>query len=116
MIDRQELHHPYLLDFARKKIEKSGRICQTADGFIYLKVTDDFIHQLFPLLPESEKKIPDYFTGQSPIGAHISLIYPEEKRISSKVKELGQRISFEVTGLFKAILNEKTYFALEINS
>src|SRR5579864_4008747 len=55
-----------LLDFpklisAASKLTTSGYLANTFDGFTYLDVNDDYIHQLFPLLESTLIKKPDYF-------------------------------------------------------
>ncbi len=49
------------------------------------------------------------------IGAHISIIYPEE-RVSINPEEIDNLFSFEIDGLFKAYLQGKKYYVLKVIS
>ena len=101
---------------AAKHFENSGKLAATNDELAYLNINDDYVHRLYPLLhqhfPEAEK--PDYF-GEGLIGAHVTVIYPEEKTSLIK-KEIGREHEFKIIDLFSAILNGKTYYALRVNA
>lgn len=57
---------------------------------------------------------PDYFTKNN-IGAHISMIYPEEYE-EVKGENLDQLHYFKVLGLFTAELDSKRYYVLGIEA
>ncbi|MBA3661530.1 MAG: hypothetical protein H0W64_07370 [Gammaproteobacteria bacterium] len=111
----RRLHSPALLA-AAKKLPATGTLAKTHNGLIYLNINDDFVHTLFPLITKTEEPIskPDYF-GKGLIGAHISVIYPDELKLHHLV-ELNHTFSFQVCELFKAPLGTKNYYALRVNS
>ena len=78
-----------------KKVELTGKLKQTDDGFVYVKIDDNFIDGVFPLLPDDNIKKPPYFDKDG-IGAHISAITAEEieKKKIDKIKELNEEIPF----------------------
>ena len=113
------ISQPILTAFAVNNIPLKGILQQTNEGYIYLKIDDQFIYSLFPLLQIKGKTLPPYFSEPYNIGAHISVIYKEEFQKSFeilKIEELGTLIHFDVTDLFRAKINQKIFFALTINS
>lgn len=96
-------------------LSQEGLIVQEQD-YCYLKIDDNYVHDIHPLLGlfgNVEK--PNYFTPPHNVGAHISIIYPEERiRLSSE--NVGQRHAFSISGLIKAQYGMKAYFALAVTS
>jgi hypothetical protein len=74
----KSIHDNGLIKFATEHIPLQGVLAQTQDGFVYLKISNEFIYSLFPLLDVKEKKLPPYFSEPYNIGAHISVIYKQE--------------------------------------
>lgn len=90
-------------------------VIQQRDNFCYLKIDDDYIHLTHPLLNEYgviEK--PAYFIPPDDVGAHISIIYPEENKVPQMAIE--QKHHFSICGLLKAQYGSKEYFALAVHS
>ena len=106
---------PRLLETALGFMQ-SGRLAISVNGLTYLDINDKYIHQLFPLLPNSDGKIikPDYF-GENKMGAHISVIYPEENETAAE-EDLDVEHHFKILGVFSADLNLKRYYVLGIES
>jgi len=78
-----------------KEVELVGTLKQTNDGFVYVKIDDDFIDGIFPLITDDNIKKPPYFDKDG-IGAHISAITSDEiedKEIK-EIKEIGKEIPF----------------------
>lgn len=98
------------------KFKQSGQLAVSPNRLTYLNINDHYIHQLFPLLPNEKNKIvkPDYF-GENSIGAHISVIYPEENTMVSD-EDIGIEHYFKIIGTFTADLNLKRYYVLKIES
>jgi len=107
------LNLPELLTQAAN-LPTSGRLANSRDNLCYLDLSDDYIHQLFPFLQETEAQKPDYF-GENLVGAHISVIYPEEKRLVGG-SDLGQIHHFSIKGAFSADLGAKRYYVLLVNA
>lgn len=108
-----QLELPELINEARK-INASGRLCISPQKLTYLDVDDQYIHRLNPLLPWKGVAKPDYFT-EDLIGAHISVIYPEEN-FQPPEEDLSKEYIFEILGLFSAELKEKKYYVIGIYS
>lgn len=86
------------------------------NGYCFLKINDDFIHELHPELNQfGEFEKPDYFNTPQEIGAHITIIYPEEN-VSIQAYDLGQMHTFYAKKLMKARLDSKEYIVVLIES
>jgi hypothetical protein len=110
-----ELNEPDLIELA-SRLTHTGRIAVSDDNLSYLNIDDNFIHYLQPLLEDDTTQEPDYFDHSTNyIGAHISVIYPEEG-IIIEPKDLNTVHYFTVTGLFMAECGQKIYYALRVNS
>ena len=93
-----------------------GFVKQATNGFLYLDIDDDYIHNVFPLLKQIDIQKPDYFSATTDfIGAHISIIYPDElAKIASNF--VGGQYSFNVVDLFSADFLNTRYFALKVQA
>lgn len=109
-----------LLEYAKNKLPLEGILkLNETDFYYYLKVHDDFIFELFPLITEPNLSMPDYFPPKYNTGAHVSVIYPEEispENINLKIDELEKSFSFEVADFFSLSVFNKTFFALTVYS
>jgi len=105
----KSLNLPSLLE-AAKKLPNSGTLVNTPENYLYLDIDDNFIHELFPMLANESIKIPNYFEGKNS-GAHLSVIYPEEKR-EINADDYGQEHSFSVLDVGVATLHDKDYYVL----
>jgi hypothetical protein len=115
------MHHPTLqklhLDKLMEHVDnlpKIGKIAYTQRRLLYLDVSDEYIYRLFPLIQDKNATIPDYFAGDG-IGAHISVIYPEESQALYK-EEIGKEYQFTITGAARTIINHKHYFLVTASS
>ena len=94
-------------------LNTEGTMQQRGD-YCYLNIDDGFIHQIHPLLAHYERiEKPDYFNDPNPIGAHISVIYPEEM-VRVLPSQLDGIHRFSVSGLMKAQYGTKDYFMLSV--
>lgn len=109
----KKLNNDKLIE-AALQLSTSGYLAVTSKNLTYLDIDDQYIHQLFPLLEDKTIKKPDYF-GQNSIGAHISVIYPEENTSIDQV-DLGIQHHFTINGIYTAELGLKSYYALIIES
>lgn len=85
---------PEAMKYAQSQLPKEGVLQKTKQGMLYLKVSDRYIYELLPLLPDVLSP-PPYF-GPGLIGAHISIIFPEEINWTKPpmLPALGTRYSF----------------------
>lgn len=119
----QGLFVPFLLTElpGEATLQKAGTLSNEGtvhqiDNYCYLKIADDFIHLLYPTLKNYEFITkPEYFSPPNAIGAHISIIYPEENIVLNQ-KDAGQKHLFSIEGLIKAQYGVKEYFALAVSS
>lgn len=103
------LFHPHFLKAApcdqithyiAENLEISGTLEQTANGFVCVKVDDNYIYQLHHFIKDEGFEIPPYFTKERSQGAHITVMYSREVQEYhvGKIDELGSKISFRITG------------------
>jgi hypothetical protein len=66
------------IDFDKLDLPTQGTLqWNESESYLYLKVDDRYIWDLLPKL-EISLQAPPYFTSECSMGAHISVIYPEE--------------------------------------
>lgn len=84
-----------VLHYAQENFPMEGQLIVKSDGFGYLKVDDEYIHTLFPMLGLKEEGYiePPYFRTDEAPGAHISVFYVNENIIP---EEIGQYFHFEL--------------------
>lgn len=104
-----------------QKLPATG-IMEQRGNYSFLRIADNFIHDLYPLLsadsgftPGVPIIKPDYFSPPYDIGAHITFIYPEENVVLD-AGDIGQEHSFAVQGLYSALLGDKEYFVVTVAS
>lgn len=95
-----------------QSLPKSGMLIQQPDGYAYLKLDDRYIHELFPMLDaEPGFKKPPYFRRKNAPGAHISIIYEDEK---VSLKEVGQTFTFELKDIRVVNTGKANFIVLEV--
>ena len=77
------LEAPGILTYAQKHLSTCGSLNKTREGLVYLKVSDRYIEDLFPMLqgavsPDDASQLcqPPYIGDSGKDGAHIRVIYP----------------------------------------
>lgn len=86
-----------VVEYAQKNLEHTGVLKEGRGGYVYLKVSDQYIHELFSILANPQYREPDYFRRPHSTGAHISVFYVDEK--VGHIDEIGQTFSFEIDAL-----------------
>ncbi len=95
------LDNKVLLKYAKTQLITKGILQQSENpSYCYLKISDDFIYQLYPMLEETKLHIPNYFNFVGAVGAHISVIYPAEFEPDLSITELGDHFSFIPDSLY----------------
>jgi hypothetical protein len=108
-----KLQIPQLMN-AALNLRLNGKTANSENNLAYLDIDDAYIHELFPLVPDKKAIKPDYFAAGG-VGAHITLMYPEEgKKI--KKEDIGQTYNFTIKDFVSAKINQKIYYALLIES
>ena len=87
-----------VLDYISRYLDRRGILEQDAKGYVYVKVDDDYINNLYSLIEDEEFETPPYFDRELAHGAHISVIYKEEADFYKigKIDEIGSVVSFQV--------------------
>lgn len=87
---------PQAMTYAQQQLPRHGVLQKTKEGLLYLKVSDRYIYELLPLLPDVLSP-PPYF-GPGLIGAHISIIQSGEIDWTKPptLPALGTRYSFNL--------------------
>jgi hypothetical protein len=105
-----------VVEYAREHLPQEGYLIAKSDGYCYVKVSDEYIHTLFPMLDLEEEgyRKPPYFRSEEATGAHISVIYENENVIPD---ELGQIFQFELNQIvIVKVSREKTYAILQVTA
>jgi hypothetical protein len=99
--------------YAKEHLAHEGVLVQNSDGYAYLKVNDNYIHDLFPRLKaEPGFQKPPYFRRKDAPGAHVSVAYEDEK---VKFVEAGKTYQFTITNIRAIEVNKNTsYIILDI--
>lgn len=96
-------------------LPKTNRVKRVPYGLLYADLDDSYIHKVFEVIQSNELEKPDYFSEDTHfIGAHISIIYPEENATAPNLPSTS--IDFKIEGLFRADFKEKKYYALKVSS
>lgn len=105
-----------VLNYAQDNFSLEGQLIVKSDGFGYLKVSDDYIHALFPMLGLKEEGYnkPPYFRTEEAPGAHISIFYVNENIMP---EEVGQYFHFELKQIVIVESSKDTrYVVLQVES
>ncbi|MBS0634201.1 MAG: hypothetical protein JSR37_01905 [Verrucomicrobia bacterium] len=106
-----------ILQHAQKTLPHYGVLTQKGNGFTYLKVSDNYIHELFELIDDAEFKKPPYFRRADAPGAHVSVLYEKEGENAGLIKQLGKPFSFQISEVARVkVRNEKEYLILRVVS
>lgn len=109
----------FVVQWARDHLPQVGVLTEEKRGYVYLKVEDGYIHQLFSKLPQYDHREytkPQYFRRSDSPGAHISVFYVDERKQTGEIKEIGQKYSFKITGLATVPPKTHEYIVLEVES
>lgn len=106
-LNNQTVNH--IIRYADEHLSQEGILIQQADGYAYLKVNDDYIHKLFPILNVKGFTKPPYFRRPDAPGAHISIIYENE---GVRLKETGQKFSFVIKDIALVNPNKDTSYII----
>ena len=104
---------PHIIKTVRQ-LSTSGKLAVSSNRLIYLDIDDNYIHQAFPLLQNKAINKPNYF-GEKSAGAHVSVIYPEEKQMIDK-SDLNKEHEFIIKNLVAAEIGHKIYYAILVES
>jgi len=86
---------PAILNYIEENLPYCG-ILKNSHGFVYVDLDDEYIHKLITFIQQDGFQEPPYFGDAGLVGAHITVIYPEEttKYGIQEIEECGEIISF----------------------
>ncbi|MFA6915762.1 MAG: hypothetical protein WC222_05140 [Parachlamydiales bacterium] len=96
--------------------EDIGTLTENGRGYIYLKVDDNYIKEIFPLLDAPDYTMPPYFRRADSPGAHISVFYEEETKNLPQIAEVGKKFTFTPESITTVNAGRKRYIILRVNS
>lgn len=104
-----------VVDYARHHLPLEGKLSINAEGFSYLKVDDDYIHTLFPMLKLNEKgyREPPFYRRKGAPGAHISVFNVSEQISPS---EVGQIFHFDLKQITIVKSKYASFVVLQVES
>lgn len=93
--DQSEFPCYELIDFAKQHLSNHG-ILKNSGAFVYVDIDDQYIHKLISFIQEQGFDKPSYFENSDLVGAHITVIYPDEMKEYGikEIRECGQEIAF----------------------
>ncbi len=100
-----------VVEYARSHFPQEGVLMKNGYGYVYLKVDDAYIHELFPMLGLEEEgyEEPPYFRSRRSPGAHISVMYEAE---GVSLVEVGKKYSFTLEDIVIVKPTWDTYYAV----
>ncbi len=103
---------------ALSNIPRKGVLCKLDTGYVYLKVSEAFRDQLIPLIEAPIKQRLSLERRVDDVGAHISIVYPDEIQTAFEVPDLGRSVDFEIQGLdlYTATVHGGSYLVLLVKS
>ena len=86
---------PTILNYIQQNLSNCG-VLKESDGFVYVDVDDRYIHNLVTFIQKDGFEEPPYFGELGLVGAHITVIYPDEikKYGVDRIQECGEIIYF----------------------
>ncbi len=93
VISRETVSCPEFLQDVAQNLPLSGTLKQEQNGFTYVDLDDRYIHELIQILPIDGFEKPPYF-GPGLIGAHITVVMPDEWINIPEIEECDQEFYF----------------------
>jgi len=87
-----------IVHYIFENLEVSGVLEQDANGFVYVKVDDDYIYKLHEFIADEGFDPPPYFDRELAHGAHITVMPSHEIESCNigKIDELGSTVFFRI--------------------
>lgn len=90
-----------IMTYAQENLPHTG-ILRNTNGFVYLDIDNNFIYELVPFIQSAGFEMPPYFEREGLVGAHISVIFPNELT-DVKIEECGKEYSFQLVNCITVI-------------
>jgi hypothetical protein len=100
------LNEPEIMIYAQNCLPHHGVLEKTEEGFVYVKVSDEYIYEILNRLGDEEAVAPPYF-GEGKVGAHITVMEASEGK-KLNIPQLGSTIAFDVVDFAQVeVVNKK---------
>jgi hypothetical protein len=101
----------------KSKILPNTGVLYEKKGYIYLKLNDNYIHGLYPIIKnfDNQAQKPLYFRTLEGLGAHISVIYEKESK-NLKIIEIDKNFIFSPVELKLVRSKNIDYYVLQVES
>ncbi len=103
-----------IVNQAKETLPHTGILMQQDDGFVYLKVTDEYINTLYGLIDDKSFTQPPYFRRHNSPGAHISVLYEKEAKSAGSIPSLGESFTFTIKDVARVKGNKKEFFIIQV--
>lgn len=100
----------------KSQIPSYGILEQTRDGFVYVKIPDEFVLTIFPYVNEPGFLIPASIRRHTMVGAHISVFYVDEAKRIGHITEIGRRFYFKFEGIQTVRSGRTEYLIVKVYS
>lgn len=88
----------------------------STDKYVYIKVINEYVHRLFPLIKQPGFVKPGSITRLTKIGAHISVFYENEAKQISPISEVGRTFYFKPKEIRTVRNGNKEYIVLDVEA
>lgn len=105
-----------IINWATENLPQVGTLQENNEGFVYLKVDDGYINQLFQFIDDPAYVKPPYFRRPDSPGAHISVFYVQERRKTGIIHELGKKFTFKIQSVDYVPPKSREYIVLKVSS
>lgn len=106
----------YVVEWAKENLPQIGILQENRDGYVYLKVDNAFVDQIYPRLTNPLYKQAVSTRRLNSLGAHISVFYPQERSGTGDIEEVGQWFSFSIKRLAYVPPKSRKFIVLEVTS
>lgn len=108
------INEPEALKYTQTRLESIGTLEITVTGFVYVKVSNDYIDKTLALLNRPDVQAPPYFS-EGMVGAHITAITEKESQSRTLfLPQLEKPVVFAVTGLSTVDVENKRIYYLKV--
>lgn len=104
------------LSIAQHELPHQGILTQKSDGYVYVKVSNHYIHNLFPLIKQPGFVKPSSVTRPTQVGAHISVFYKNETGRIGHISEIGKAYTFKPKAIKTVRNGNKEFIVLEVEA
>lgn len=105
-----------IINWATENLPQNGVLKENHEGFVYLKVDDGYINQLFQFVDDYAYEKPPYFRRSDSPGAHISVFYVQERKKTGVIHEIGDKFTFKIVSVAYVPPKTQKYIVLKISS